>query len=80
LGPVSTILQAHWILGEHIFIAQIIGTFLVIAGVLLIGLETKYARNSTFLKAAEIFTDFFLRLPTVCSVLPICHFYCAAAY
>jgi drug/metabolite transporter (DMT)-like permease len=37
IGPVSTILQAHWILGEHIFIAQIIGTLLVIAGVLLIG-------------------------------------------
>jgi drug/metabolite transporter (DMT)-like permease len=41
IGPVSTILQAHWILGEHIFPAQIIGTLLVIAGVLLIGWKQK---------------------------------------
>jgi drug/metabolite transporter (DMT)-like permease len=37
IGPVSTILQAHFILGESIFPAQIAGTLLVIAGVLLIG-------------------------------------------
>ncbi len=37
IGPVSTIIQAHLILQEKIFIAQIIGTVLVIAGVLLIG-------------------------------------------
>jgi drug/metabolite transporter (DMT)-like permease len=37
IGPVSTIIQAHFILGEKIFAAQIIGTILVIAGVLLIG-------------------------------------------
>lgn len=37
IGPVSTILQAHWILGEHIFTEQIIGTVLVVTGVLLIG-------------------------------------------
>lgn len=37
IGPVSTILQAHFILGEKIFAAQIAGTILVIAGVLLIG-------------------------------------------
>lgn len=37
IGPVSTILQAHWILGEHIFLEQIIGTVLVVTGVLLIG-------------------------------------------
>jgi len=37
IGPVSTILQAYFILGEPIFIGQIIGTILVIAGVLLIG-------------------------------------------
>ena len=41
IGPVSTILQAHWILGEHIFTAQIIGTILVIIGVLLIGWKQK---------------------------------------
>lgn len=37
IGPVSTILQAHFILGEKIFPAQIIGTILVVAGVLIIG-------------------------------------------
>lgn len=37
IGPVSTIIQAHFVLGEHIFPAQIAGTLLVIAGVLLIG-------------------------------------------
>ncbi|MEJ7768854.1 MAG: DMT family transporter [Chitinophagaceae bacterium] len=37
IGPVSTIIQAHFILGEPIFIAQLIGTSLVILGVLLIG-------------------------------------------
>ena len=37
IGPVSTILQAHWILGERIYTGQIIGTMLVVAGVLLTG-------------------------------------------
>jgi drug/metabolite transporter (DMT)-like permease len=37
IGPVSTIIQAHFILGEKIFAGQIIGTILVILGVLLIG-------------------------------------------
>lgn len=37
IGPVSTILQAHFILGEKIFPAQIAGTLLVIIGVLIIG-------------------------------------------
>jgi drug/metabolite transporter (DMT)-like permease len=37
IGPVSTILQAHFILGEPMLTAQIAGTVLVIAGVLLIG-------------------------------------------
>ncbi len=41
IGPVSTILQAHWILGEKIFPAQIVGTLLVIAGVVLIGWKSK---------------------------------------
>lgn len=43
VGPVSTILQAHWILEEHIFTEQIIGTILVIIGVLLIGWKQKTA-------------------------------------
>jgi drug/metabolite transporter (DMT)-like permease len=37
IGPVSTILQAHWILGERIHTGQIVGTAMVIAGVLLTG-------------------------------------------
>ena len=41
IGPVSTILQAHFILGEPIFTAQIIGTVLVLAGILLISIKTK---------------------------------------
>ncbi|HEX9511639.1 MAG TPA: DMT family transporter [Puia sp.] len=37
IGPVSTILQAHFILGDKIFTEQLVGTGLVILGVLLIG-------------------------------------------
>lgn len=40
IGPVSTILQAHWVLGEKIHSGQIIGTVMVIAGVLLTGWKT----------------------------------------
>jgi len=41
IGPVSTILQAHWILDEKIHMGQIVGTIMVIAGVLLTGWKTK---------------------------------------
>lgn len=41
IGPVSTILQAHWILGEKIHAGQIVGTVLVIAGVLLTGWKSE---------------------------------------
>lgn len=41
IGPVSTILQAHFILGEQITVAQVAGTVLVIIGVLLIGWRTR---------------------------------------
>lgn len=37
IGPVSTIVQAHFVLGEKIFTAQIAGTILVIIGVICIG-------------------------------------------
>lgn len=39
VGPVSTILQAHYFLGEHIFWEQIAGTALVLVGVLLLSLK-----------------------------------------
>ncbi len=41
IGPVSTILQAHFILGEPMHTAQITGTVFVIIGVLLIGKKVK---------------------------------------
>lgn len=41
IGPVSTILQAHFFLHERIFFEQICGTALVIIGVLLIGWKRK---------------------------------------
>jgi len=37
IGPVSTIIQAHFVLGERVFFEQLAGTVLVIAGVLLTG-------------------------------------------
>lgn len=43
IGPVSTIIQAHFVLGERIFIEQLIGTLLVIAGVLLTGWKGRVA-------------------------------------
>ncbi|MDF2192468.1 DMT family transporter [Paraflavitalea sp. CAU 1676] len=43
IGPVSTILQAYFILGESIFMEQIAGTVLVIIGVLLIGWKRETA-------------------------------------
>ncbi len=41
IGPVSTIIQAHFILGEKFFTTQIIGTILVVAGVVMIGWKSK---------------------------------------
>jgi drug/metabolite transporter (DMT)-like permease len=45
IGPVSTILQAHFILGDKIFAEQVIGTLLVIAGVLMIGWQSAHGRE-----------------------------------
>lgn len=42
IGPVSTILQAHFFLGEKIIMAQVLGTALVVAGVVLIGWQSRY--------------------------------------
>ena len=41
IGPVSTILQAHFFLGEPVFTEQIIGTVLVLAGILLLSIKPK---------------------------------------
>jgi len=41
IGPVSTILQAHIFLGEPIFTGQIIGTVMIIIGVLLLSIKPK---------------------------------------
>lgn len=41
IGPVSTIIQAHFFLGESILHTQVFGTILVIIGVLLIGWQSK---------------------------------------
>lgn len=41
IGPVSTIVQAHIILGEPVFAAQIAGTVLVVLGVLLLGWKSR---------------------------------------
>ena len=43
IGPVSTILQAHFFLGETIIAEQITGTILVMTGVVLIGWQSKNA-------------------------------------
>ena len=41
IGPVSTIIQAHIILGEPVFTEQIFGTVLVLAGILLLSIKPK---------------------------------------
>lgn len=41
IGPVSTIIQAHYFLGEKIFTEQLIGTALVLVGVLLLTWKEK---------------------------------------
>ena len=41
IGPMSTILQAYILLHEPIFILQIVGTLLILAGILLIGKKGK---------------------------------------
>ena len=41
IGPVSTILQAHFFLGEPVFTEQILGTALVLAGILLLSIKPK---------------------------------------
>ncbi len=45
IGPVSTIIQAHFLLGEKILLLQVIGTAFVILGVVLIGWKSKELVN-----------------------------------
>jgi drug/metabolite transporter (DMT)-like permease len=45
VGPVSTIVQAHFVLGEPVFFEQVAGTLLVIAGVLLMGWKSRAGRE-----------------------------------
>ncbi len=45
VGPVSTIVQAHYFLGEKIFTEQIIGTCLVLAGILMLTLKRKQLKS-----------------------------------
>lgn len=47
IGPVSTIIQAHYFLGEKIFTEQILGTALVIAGVLLLSIKKEKTDSKT---------------------------------
>jgi drug/metabolite transporter (DMT)-like permease len=47
VGPVSTIIQAYFILGEKVLFLQIAGTILVIAGVVLIGWQTQKNQEDT---------------------------------
>lgn len=54
IGPVSTIVQAHYFLGEHMFIEQIAGTVLVVAGVLLLSIKRDKADTQPdLIKAPE---------------------------
>jgi drug/metabolite transporter (DMT)-like permease len=47
VGPVSTIIQAHYFLGESIFAEQVAGTVLVVTGVLLLGLKRDEKEDSS---------------------------------
>lgn len=51
VGPVSTILQAHFLLGDPIFAEQVIGTVLVIIGVLIIGWKGRGAEAQAEVEA-----------------------------
>ncbi|HEX5172507.1 MAG TPA: DMT family transporter [Cyclobacteriaceae bacterium] len=45
VGPVSTIIQAYYFLGEPFLALQIVGTILVLAGVLIVGRSAKSTRS-----------------------------------
>ncbi len=41
IGPISTILQAYFVLGEPILVLQIAGTIMILAGILMVGRKSK---------------------------------------
>jgi drug/metabolite transporter (DMT)-like permease len=51
IGPISTIVQAHFFLGERIFAEQVVGTVLVIAGVLLVGWKGRWTEAEAEVEA-----------------------------
>lgn len=54
VGPVSTIVQAHFFLGDRIFTEQVVGTILVIAGVLLVGWKGRQAEARAEVEAEAV--------------------------
>jgi drug/metabolite transporter (DMT)-like permease len=54
IGPVSTILQAHLVLGEPIFAEQILGTAMVLAGILLLSIKPRKASEEIAIPNTEI--------------------------
>jgi drug/metabolite transporter (DMT)-like permease len=54
IGPVSTIVQAHFFLGDRFFAEQVIGTVLVIAGVLLVGWKGRKAEAEAEVEAEAV--------------------------
>ena len=53
IGPMATILQAYWILGESFGWLQMVGTLLVVAGVLIIGRKVKQEKPVVVASVAE---------------------------
>lgn len=53
IGPMATILQAYWILGESFGLLQTIGTILVVAGVLIISKKVREEKPVTADSIAE---------------------------
>jgi drug/metabolite transporter (DMT)-like permease len=50
IGPVSTIIQAHYFLGERIFTEQVVGTCLVLTGILMLSLKRKTKPSEKLVK------------------------------
>lgn len=57
VGPVSTIIQAHYFLGEAIFAEQIAGTVLVVAGVLILSIKTDKKQSENPVPIQRVSSD-----------------------